>query len=41
MLFDTFMTNIVHLDNNRNNIAKKSKNNFVTEIEKFPKLLKN
>jgi hypothetical protein len=34
--FDTFMKNIVRLDNDRNNVAKKSKNTLVTEIEKFP-----
>lgn len=34
--FNTFMKDIVRLDNDRNNVAKKSKNNLVTEIEKFP-----
>jgi hypothetical protein len=34
--FDTFMKDIVRLDTDRNNVAKRSKNNLVTEIEKFP-----
>lgn len=34
--FDTFMKDIVRLDNDRNNVAKKSKNNLITEIAKFP-----
>ena len=34
--FYTFMKDIVRLDNDRNNVAKRSKNNLVTEIEKFP-----
>jgi hypothetical protein len=34
--FDTFMKDSVRLDSDRNNVAKKSKNNLVTEIEKFP-----
>tara|TARA_R100000935_G_scaffold29362_1_gene49650 strand:+ start:2031 stop:3035 length:1005 start_codon:yes stop_codon:yes gene_type:complete len=34
--FNTFMKDIVRLDIDRNNVAKKSKNNLVTEIEKFP-----
>jgi hypothetical protein len=34
--FDTFVKNSVRLDSDRNNIAKKSKNNLLLEIEKFP-----
>lgn len=34
--FSTFMKDIIRLDSDRNNVAKKSKNNLVTEIEKFP-----
>ncbi len=34
--FDAFMKNSVRLDTDRNDIAKRSKNNLVTEIEKFP-----
>jgi hypothetical protein len=34
--FDTFMKDIVRFDTDRNDIAKRSKNNLVTEIEKFP-----
>lgn len=34
--FDTFMKEKVRLDNDRNTIAKRSKSNLVTEIEKFP-----
>ncbi|MAZ27103.1 MAG: nucleotidyltransferase [Cytophagaceae bacterium] len=34
--FSTFMKDIIRLDSNRNDLAKKSKNNLVTEIEKFP-----
>lgn len=34
--FDTFMNNNVRLDSDRNAIAKKSKDNLLLEIEKFP-----
>lgn len=34
--FDTFMKDTVRLDNDRNSVAKSSKNNLITEIEKFP-----
>jgi hypothetical protein len=34
--FDTFMKNSIRLDSGRNDIAKKSKNNLLREIEKFP-----
>lgn len=34
--FDIFMKDFVRLDTDRNDIAKRSKNNLVTEIEKFP-----
>lgn len=34
--FDTFMKDIVRLDTDRNNLAKRSKNNLVSELEKFP-----
>lgn len=34
--FDTFMKDKVRLDNDRNIVAKSSKNNLITEIEKFP-----
>lgn len=34
--FDTFMKEKVRLDNDRNTVAKSSKSNLVTEIEKFP-----
>jgi hypothetical protein len=34
--FDSFMNDIVRLDTDRNNIAKRSKSNLVTEIRKFP-----
>jgi hypothetical protein len=34
--FDTFMKNTVRLDNDRNSVAKRSKNNLITEIERFP-----
>ncbi|MFZ6024565.1 MAG: nucleotidyltransferase [Bacteroidota bacterium] len=34
--FDTFMKDNVRLDVDRNDIAKRSKNNLVMEIEKFP-----
>ncbi len=33
--FDTFMKDFVRLDPDRNEVAKKSKNNLITEIEKF------
>ncbi len=33
--FDTFMKDKVRLDNDRNIVAKRSKNNLITEIEKF------
>ncbi|MDF2192611.1 hypothetical protein [Paraflavitalea sp. CAU 1676] len=34
--FSEFMKNFVRLDSDRNDLAKKSKNNLITEIEKFP-----
>ncbi|MCZ8196948.1 MAG: hypothetical protein O9267_05035 [Flavobacterium sp.] len=34
--FNTFMKDIVRLDDERNSVAKKSKNNLLTEIQKFP-----
>ena len=34
--FDIFMKDAVRLDSDRNDVAKRSKNNLVTEIEKFP-----
>lgn len=34
--FDLFMKEMVRLDTERNDIAKRSKNNLVTEIAKFP-----
>ncbi|MCD9014436.1 nucleotidyltransferase family protein [Parachryseolinea silvisoli] len=34
--FDTFMKDFVRLDADRTEVAKKSKNNLVKEIEKFP-----
>lgn len=34
--FDTFMKDTVRLNSDRNNVAKSSKNNLITEIEKFP-----
>jgi hypothetical protein len=34
--FDTFMKDTVRLDNDRNKVAKRSKNNLIAEIEKFP-----
>lgn len=34
--FDAFMKDMVRLDTDRNDIAKRSKNNLVTEIAKFP-----
>ena len=34
--FDIFMKDIVRLDIERNKVAKRSKNNLVTEIQKFP-----
>lgn len=34
--FDTFMKDAVRLDTDRNDVAKRSKNNLVAEIAKFP-----
>jgi hypothetical protein len=34
--FDTFMKDVIRLDSDRNDVAKKSKNNLVSEIKKFP-----